>query len=156
MGPKLAFVVLIAGAVLQLYSLTTSYLLPWGKSILSVRDLPPWERSALLYPFISEDQTAIIGQLRQRTPESSTLVFTDSHPPFSWRPMLQYFLFPRGIEICEVSQIDRCVENGLDREVIIVQFPGFPKLHAAPQGYAFEPLTPDREYGVFIPSEGLK
>jgi hypothetical protein len=108
---RIAVLLLLAAAVLQLRSLTVDFISPRARLSWELRRNAAWERSALLSE--GRDFLEFVTFLREAIPESGKVVlppYTDVSEvgPFAFPTFIQYFFFPREVLNCG-EPVDDCV-----------------------------------------------
>ena len=101
---------MLLGVLLQVYVLYSDYLSPWGRRIWDLRARTVWERSGYLSPWFGAERTEFLGFVRENTSSDAVLLFTEKSGPYSWKPLLQYFLFPRTVVHCADADVTACIE----------------------------------------------
>ena len=137
---RLATGILLAGILLQTYVLTSGYLAPWGKRIWDLRTRTAWERTGLLSPWFGEDRTEFLAFIQETTSIDSVIIFTNRTGPYGWRPVLQYFLFPRTVVLCPESGLNGCLGAYPGDGSYLVYLEGRPQPEDIPADARFIPF----------------
>jgi hypothetical protein len=146
---KLATVIVLAGVLLQAYVLYSDYLSPWGARIWDLRSRTAWERSGILSPWFGAERTAFLGFVRENTSSDASLLFVEKSGPYSWKPMLQYFLFPRTIIHCTDADLMACIESDPGDEVFVVHPQAGPRPEGIQANARFVPYGTDPQTGIY-------
>lgn len=140
--------ILSLGIVVQLIITFNHLILPVGERIWEVRDKPAWERTGSLSAWAGNERTAFLGFLRDGTPSDATVVFFEEHGLYSWWPALQYFLFPRHIQICRQMD-EECRQELTKGPVYFVRINGNPPEEALPNKVDFVPYLGQDGMGFY-------
>jgi len=146
---KLATAIVLLGVLLQVYVLYSDYLSPWGRRIWDLRARTAWERSGLLSPWFGAERTEFLGFVRTETSSDAVLIFTERSGPYSWRPLLQYFLFPRTVVNCTDANLTACIESELGDGGFVVHPERGPEPEGIPLGARFVPYRAEDRTGLY-------
>ncbi len=146
---KLAAGIVLAGVLLQVWVLYGEYISPWSRRIWDIRAKAAWERSGILSPWFGEERTEFLGFVKSQTSEESVLIFAERSGPYGWRPVLQYFLFPRRVVVCIGVTLVDCIQPYLGDASFVVILEGRPELEILPAGAIFIPYKGDVRNGLY-------
>ena len=146
---KLATAIVLLGVLLQVYVLYSDYLSPWGGRIWDLRARTAWERSGFLSPWFGAERTEFLGFVRENTSSDAVLLFTEKSGPYSWRPLLQYFLFPRTVVHCADANLTACIESDLGDGGFVVHPEGGPGPEGIPITAGFIPYRAEDQTGLY-------
>ena len=151
---KLATAIVLLGVLLQVYVLYSDYLYPWGGRIWDLRARTAWERSGFLSPWFGAERTEFLGFVRENTASDAVLLFTEKSGPYSWKPLLQYFLFPRTVVHCIDANLTACIESDLEDGGFVVHPEAGPGPEGIPIGAGFIPYRGEANTGLYQLSGG--
>ena len=123
-----------------------------GQAISEVRevlDLPAWKRAAL---FLGGPGFAgYIEFIRNNTSPQARIVLPPRSPPRAESNvgLMQFYLFPRDIQNCGVSEVEACVRRITGSNSYILALSDFPPRELALQTRKYIPFDDDR--GLFGP-----
>ena len=145
----------IVGIAVQLYVLADSYLAKgkWGARVWNYRSRAAWERSALLAIYVSDKEFEFLKFLHEATDRGANLFFFEPHGLFSWKPLLQYLLFPRNITTCLDIVVDVCIEGHEAESMILVSTNGLLSFEDIFADYSYVPYSGSKGYGIFVIQE---
>ena len=141
--------ILILGIAFQLLITLNELVLPVGEMIWEVRDKPAWERTGSISAWAGNERTAFIGFLREETPPDATVVFFEKYGLYSWKPALQYFLFPRHIQTCPQIN-EECWQALTGVAVYFVRIDGHPPEESLPYRVDFAPYQERKGMGFYM------
>jgi hypothetical protein len=143
--------ILVAGTLLQLWGLSTDFVVPRVSHLWPLRGYAAWERSALIGE--GEGFLEFIAFLRRAIPVSGKVVL----PPhsdvsevgaFAYPTFIQYFFVPREVLNCS-EPVDDCVRRLTGPNSYIVRVGRFPPALAASEHKRYIPFRD--EMGVYAP-----
>jgi hypothetical protein len=146
---KLATAIVLLGVLLQVYVLYSDYLSPWGRKIWDLRARTALERSGFLSPWFGAERTEFLSFVRENTSSDAVLLFTEKSGPYSWRPLLQYFLFPRTIVHCTDASLAACIESDLGDGGFVVRPEGGPQPEGIPLSARFVEYRAEDRTGLY-------
>jgi len=84
----------------------------------------------------------------------AVLLFTEKSGPYSWKPLLQYFLFPRTVVHCIDANLTACIESDLEDGGFVVHPEAGPGPEGIPIGAGFIPYRGEANTGLYQLSGG--
>jgi hypothetical protein len=146
--------ILILAIAFQLFTTFNELILPVGSLIWESRTEPAWERTGSISSWAGEERTAFLAFLREQTPPDATLVFFEKNGLYSWWPALQYFLFPRHVQVC-VKINDACWQSLPAESSYFVRIEGAPTSDSLPFPMVFMAYQAQQDKGLFAPKSDL-
>ena len=144
---------MVAGAVLVHFIVTgVLFVEPQARSLARLGAAPAWERSAVLVSPLLRDGDVFapyVRFLRESVPEGSVLImpFVTRAGRYDQLGFMQYFLFPRDLDFCNVKDIPACISAREGEDIWILSLPDFPAEGLT--GVKAEEFTCSRGRGVF-------
>lgn len=147
--------IVIFGIAVQIYILADSYIASgkWGVRVWNYRSRAAWERSALFASYVSDKDFEFLKFLHEATDRDANLFFFEPHGLFSWKPLLQYLLFPRNITTCLDIVVEVCIEGHEAESMILVGTNGLLSSEDIFADYSYHPYSGSKGYGIFVIQE---
>jgi hypothetical protein len=99
-------------------------------------------------PYVGLEDAEFLMFLRDETPENATIYFFDTHGIYSWKPFLQYSLFPRNVNVCNEVEIELCIGDG-DTDDILIQTEITPLIQNDDIEFSFTPFRNNSVLGYY-------
>ena len=147
---RLLLVLMVTSVLaIQINALIRSGILHTARSAWNMRDYPAWERSATMLG--GRDFAGYIRFLRDETPADARIILPPQIPvrPIAHVGLMQYFLFPRDIHNCGISEVEACVLRVSGPNTYILAVQGFPPKHLAELSKYI--IQYEDELGVYAP-----
>jgi hypothetical protein len=141
---------LVCGAAIyQGVWLTDRVAVPNWEAIWPIRNLPAWQRSAILVD--GEELAGYLGFLRANIPEDARVILPPLFPqrPVAHVGLMQYYLFPRDIHNCGFGEVEECTLRVVGAHTYIIGLPDFPPVELALRSKRYIPYRDG--LGVFAP-----
>jgi len=112
------------------------------------------ERAGLFYGEFSSERVQIPIPCWLVRASDAVLLFTEKSGPYSWKPLLQYFLFPRTVVHCIDANLTACIESDLEDGGFVVHPEAGPGPEGIPIGAGFIPYRGEANTGLYQLSGG--
>ena len=146
---RTSYALILAAAVGQAVLGWRMSLYPTYTAAMRNPESPAWYRSAVLLE--GREFAEFVGFIRQTVPSDARVILPPRLPlrPISHSGFMQYFLFPRDIHNCGISEVEACIRRVTGSKTYIVAVEGFPPADVQPSGKDFVEF--DGTTGVYVP-----